>query len=377
MRTPPLIAHSGRRGSLKSVLDFLEIKHNTSSPDLLREFVEAHNLVEEQVKNKNVSVMERITLASALKKKPDLPRVHTGSRTSARELPSAEEKESTVAKETEKHSETNKKGQCKYEELRKYVMQLVKEKNIVTRLPKDCAEKIPYMQQGNLEMYTDENIDKRLALKEKEELKEGIRKWWVRVRKVKGKDEIEKKTYVSLFMAMYTVLIPGFAGKTLEDAKKTAEEDWKEDSCGRETMDFDLFYSAIFEVADIWCRSAELQEYITFLNDLYNNVFEDDTLPKALRDHVKRPPSAKSTSGEVKQTNQRKKSRRSKTPSPTTPVESPEPQKPSELRKSPESRKSPELKKDTLRKVKSSENVQKGVKKIDNLNKPGSPEKEI
>lgn len=105
MRTPPLIAHSGRRGSLKSVLDFLEIKHNTSSPDLLREFVEAHNLVEEQVKNKNVSVMERITLASALKKKPDLPRVHTGSRTSARELPSAEEKESTEAKETEKHSE--------------------------------------------------------------------------------------------------------------------------------------------------------------------------------------------------------------------------------------------------------------------------------
>ena len=41
---------------------------------------------------------------------------------------------------------------------------------------------------------------------------------------------------------------------------------------GSDCIDFDQFFDAIFEIADIWSDSTSPAEYCTFLNNLLNNL---------------------------------------------------------------------------------------------------------
>jgi hypothetical protein len=196
----------------------------------------------------------------------------------------------------------------RYEQARRYIVQVAKKRGIHTQvvnqplrqgLPDEDDEeeytttkKAPpphYHQQGNLQMYTTENIRKRLALKHEAIIQEVISQWWNATLKLKNKPtHISKRVYMSLCMAVYTVMMPASTGKTIEDARRSAEDDWIQDSRGShiQIMDFKVFYNAIFQLADIWCESIELNEYVTFLSSLFDAVYMDATLPKIISRHI-------------------------------------------------------------------------------------------
>ncbi|KAL9646456.1 hypothetical protein ABK040_006453 [Willaertia magna] len=175
----------------------------------------------------------------------------------------------------------------RYTQVRESIIRLALDKGIVTKISEQpLKESIPYHNQGNLQLYTDENLKKRLALKSEPAIIHIIAHWWKATTKTNKKPRISKKTYVSLAMTIYTNLMPMDCGKTLEDARKNAEEDWKEDSEGMNTMDFEQFFNAIFQLADIWTESTNMLEYLEFLTSLFEKVYLDPTLPKCMRRHI-------------------------------------------------------------------------------------------
>jgi hypothetical protein len=179
----------------------------------------------------------------------------------------------------------------RYQNVRDAIVKLCSKKKIKTQIILEPLKKalrfIPYYTQGNLDLYSDENIRKRMSLKLDKTIGKIIQHWWNASVKIKNKpNKISKITYLSLAMAIYTVMMPDDAGKTLEDARKNSERDWRIDSRGNIYMDYPLFFDAIFELADVWCETTDREEYILFLDILFQKVYMDITLPKIMRKHV-------------------------------------------------------------------------------------------
>ena len=50
-------------------------------------------------------------------------------------------------------------------------------------------------------------------------------------------------------------------------ALASAEDDWNEDSRGESRMTDAMFRDAIFQLADLWTESIDVDEYVSFLLD--------------------------------------------------------------------------------------------------------------
>lgn len=188
-------------------------------------------------------------------------------------------------------SHDNNNVSQRYQDVRDALVKLCSKKKIKTQIMLEPLQKalplIPYHTQGNLDLYSDKNIRKRMSLKQDKTIRKIIQHWWNASVKVKSKPNIISKiTYLSLAMAIYTVMMPDDAGMTLEDARKNSERDWRIDSRGNVSMDYTLFFDAIFELADVWCETTDREEYILFLEVLFQKVYMDITLPKIMRKHV-------------------------------------------------------------------------------------------
>lgn len=80
-----------------------------------------------------------------------------------------------------------------------------------------------------------------------------------------------------------------------EDALRSiAEQDWVSDSLGEGYIDKEKFFNAIFEVADIWSDSVDLDEYFHVLSSTYDKVFGEGQVDwQVLRDTVNQKQSSK------------------------------------------------------------------------------------
>ena len=65
---------------------------------------------------------------------------------------------------------------------------------------------------------------------------------------------------------------------TLEEGKEGAEEDWRleVESKGHKWVDFELFYTSIFEIVDIWCYGITSWEYVDCLQKLIFAVLDEN-----------------------------------------------------------------------------------------------------
>lgn len=181
----------------------------------------------------------------------------------------------------------NKHATKKHRAIFDRVLRVAKDEGIVTTLPEPPHKPIPYWKQGNLSMYSEDNIRKRLELYASDAIRGCINMWWSATVKVASKPtHISKATYLSLTMAIYIVMMPNDAQKTLEDARRVAENDWFRDAQGCVHMSNQMFYDSIFELADLWCESVAQQEYLDFLDKLFEKVYLDETLPRVVLKHV-------------------------------------------------------------------------------------------
>jgi len=127
---------------------------------------------------------------------------------------------------------------------------------------------VPYSQQVNMEYYTDEALVLRSKLREDPQVLAALDKWWQTLPKSPF-GGVSKQTYSGLSLCLNKALNRQY--KYLE-ALGSAEQDWAEDSRGRQEMKSDLLSDAMFQLADLWCEGMAAEGYAKFLEQLLEAV---------------------------------------------------------------------------------------------------------
>jgi hypothetical protein len=66
-------------------------------------------------------------------------------------------------------------------------------------------------------------------------------------------------------------------------ALASAEDDWNEDSRGESRMTDAMFRDAIFQLADLWTESIDVDEYVSFLYSMLKKIKAAGLGPHLLR----------------------------------------------------------------------------------------------
>ena len=116
---------------------------------------------------------------------------------------------------------------------------------------------VPLTKQGNLELYSTEQLKKRKALALNPSITGLIDRLWrvrdlVERRSVSG--GLSHDVYVELLIKFHYLIVP--PPVDLELARKNAETDWENDSRNRDELDEAMFQCAIFQIADTWSHTV-------------------------------------------------------------------------------------------------------------------------
>ena len=68
---------------------------------------------------------------------------------------------------------------------------------------------------------------------------------------------------------VYKVLLPLYREKEVSTELK---HQWKNDAAGLDSMSMTLFTKLLFRITHSWCIHIDLEEYIEFLNKLYDRI---------------------------------------------------------------------------------------------------------
>ncbi|KAL3664632.1 hypothetical protein V7S43_010381 [Phytophthora oleae] len=129
--------------------------------------------------------------------------------------------------------------------------------------------------------YTPEALALRFSLRNHPDVIDAVKQLWsVEL----PRDEmgcIDQHGYASLFRRIGRSLEPDATKRRLRRMEKTIKEDWLRDSKGEAIMGFANFFDSVFELADLWCETIDVEEYIAFLRRLVQRV---STLRRNKRD---------------------------------------------------------------------------------------------
>lgn len=138
----------------------------------------------------------------------------------------------------------------------------------------------PLWQQGNEAFYSPDQVEARFRLRTSPEVQGALHNWWsATLRSLQsGGDEsactVGHDRYVSLYMAIYRQLVPGRVTSSAyqSDARCSAEADWSRDSKGRCALERGELLDGLFELADLYVPTVEVQDYADFLDNLLRAV---------------------------------------------------------------------------------------------------------
>ena len=137
----------------------------------------------------------------------------------------------------------------------------------------------PYYDDGNPEMYTDENIKKRNDLRDNDTVKDAITEFMRDKFHTTGQGAVSKDEYFRVFVKIGMILRPGIDA---DDLQKMIKDEWEQDVQDRrdegepeddnmataaqaDFLDHQKLYNAIFELVDIWCPDIDEFQYKKFL----------------------------------------------------------------------------------------------------------------
>lgn len=163
------------------------------------------------------------------------------------------------------------------------------------------TSRLPFHLQGDRELNEGEALSRRRALRFSGALRDKIAFLWDVARGGKqataftsgaaaaSSEEMNEQDYVALMLLIFKVLRDDF---TLELARKQIHCDWDVDSRHGQALTFDQFFSAIFELVDMWTCDVEEVTYVRFVELLLHRVtvrvvvfLDDNTLKLAMSDN--------------------------------------------------------------------------------------------
>jgi Ca2+-binding EF-hand superfamily protein len=127
-----------------------------------------------------------------------------------------------------------------------------------------------------------ENKARRKAIRSDPEVVEHLKAFFMQASTLCDADhdgKFNKPEYAELHRRLLSAMLnEGSSGPfeliALED-DDSLEGDWTSDSKGDGFVDQDDFMDSMYEIADMWCESCDLEEYVQCLDDLRSKIFGD------------------------------------------------------------------------------------------------------
>lgn len=128
--------------------------------------------------------------------------------------------------------------------------------------PLKTLESLGYRLQGNIEHYTTQALLQRKMLSHKRELQAMTSLFWnLLTAQTPGAKTIGKEQYLDLFLRVTKVLMPNW---TETEGRALVEVDWQQESRNN-ALTYDQLHTSLFELADLWVDSVELEAYKDWL----------------------------------------------------------------------------------------------------------------
>lgn len=132
-----------------------------------------------------------------------------------------------------------------------------------------AANVVPYVYQGDTNMYTAENLHKRKRLFFNKDIAKAIRAFWHVLDLTKDNSgHICLIDFLVMNIKIQKALMPCLR---INNAVPSAVKDWKND-CKGDSMSETEFFESFFEMADLWCATVDYYEYVFFLVSLLNSI---------------------------------------------------------------------------------------------------------
>ncbi|KAK3239963.1 hypothetical protein CYMTET_50147 [Cymbomonas tetramitiformis] len=130
-----------------------------------------------------------------------------------------------------------------------------------------CVEEgsnIPVRLQGNVFLYTKRAIKKRKKIKNSVKMRKELIQWW-HLLNFENKGGVDLSEFTKLFCALANLL-------HVEYSVEDAERDFLDDARGKEALNFAAFSRSLFELIDMWVDSAEVHDYLEFMEEAIQHV---------------------------------------------------------------------------------------------------------
>ena len=164
-----------------------------------------------------------------------------------------------------------------FKELKAKYMLDIKNADVVLQTTAQMAHNLEYTKQGNIDLYSEENLVRRHNLRKHKRIDWVITRFWLMLIGEQSTNmfraRIRARQYTNLLVKLEKALVPNFH---LEDATANALKDWQHDSGGEETMTYGQFFDGLFELADNWVNEIDADKYADFLDVLFLNVTRAD-----------------------------------------------------------------------------------------------------
>lgn len=122
--------------------------------------------------------------------------------------------------------------------------------------------------------YTPEALALRFSLRNDPALLDAVKELWLVDMPRDSLGCIDQKAYASFFRRIAkTIDSDHFHNKRQHrGVNKAIEDDWKRDAKGESVMSFANFFDSTFELADLWCETIDVDEYVDFLQRIRRRI---------------------------------------------------------------------------------------------------------
>ncbi|VWU52581.1 hypothetical protein HEP_00454600, partial [Hepatocystis sp. ex Piliocolobus tephrosceles] len=141
--------------------------------------------------------------------------------------------------------------------------------NEVPEFEKNIQNMEEYIDEGNVLFESEELKNKRENIKNDKIFIDCVKNIWMNILNKKMDERFSKIEYFKIMLRICKVLIPQFEIKKVINI---VSDEWNNDSKGKKYLDFNSFFNAFFELADIWTPTIDAYDYAHFLKSLFYRI---------------------------------------------------------------------------------------------------------
>lgn len=137
-----------------------------------------------------------------------------------------------------------------------------------------------YWEQGDKAFHTKEQWELRMRMRKSPLIVDELMPFWTLVTRASTQASIDFEEFWAVYVRIFRELITKTSKHPFvwKEVREACKEDWEADCEGEDSLSCRAYCDSIFEMADMWVESSDVQDYVAFLHRLHAEI-EQPPLP--------------------------------------------------------------------------------------------------